>query len=369
MLRDAYKIPIAKPTITEDDIQSVVEALRKRCLSSGEYVQRFEREFAEFVGAKAAVAVNSGTAALQVALRACGVREGAEVITTSMSFAATSNSIITIGARPVYADIEVDTFNLDPTKVAKAITKKTSAIMPIHYSGQCCEMDAIREVADKHDIPVIEDAAPAAGGLYRGKKAGTLGKAAGFSFFPDKNMTTGEGGMMTTDEPAMAEVATNLRKNGAPTRYYHVDIGWNFKMPDFAAALGSSQLKRLPTTLRLKNQRAEYYTEKLAKVEGVATPVVRPYNFPTFMLYAIRLRTLVAREKVKKQLAEKGIETRVNFPPIHLQPIYRKMFGYSRGMLPVTEEVGDTELSLPIYPEMTEAEQDSVVDALRDALR
>jgi dTDP-4-amino-4,6-dideoxygalactose transaminase len=363
-----FKIPIAKPEVTSDDVASVVEALEKGNLSSGEYVERFEKAFASFVGARHAVAVNSGTAALQVALKTMGVGQGDEVITTSFSFAATSNAIVLAGARPVYVDIEEDTYNVDPRLTEKAITRKTKAIMPIHYGGQCCEVDEIKELAEKHDLRFIEDAAANAGSLYKGKRAGSLGDAAGFSFFPDKNMTTGEGGMLTTNDAEVAERARYLRKNGATTRYYHVDIGWNFKMPDFCAALGLSQLKRLDGTISRKDKVALMYSETLASIPKVKPPTVLNHNKHTWMLFAIRV-TKSRRDKLMKNLAAKGIETRINWPPIHLQPAYVRLFGFERGILPRTEKAGDDIVSLPIYPSMSREEVGLVTTAISEEMR
>lgn len=208
-----FKIRVAEPNITEEDAQAVYNAVKEECLSgSGPYNKQFEEKFAKFIGTKYAITVNSGTAALHLSLEALGIRDGDEVITTPFTFAATSNVIVMQNARPVFSDIEPETFNLDPTKIEKAITPNTKAIMPIHYAGQVCEMDEINEIAQKHSLYVIEDAAPAAGATYKGKRAGTLGDIAGFSFFPDKNMTTGEGGMIVTDNSELAEKCQILKR-------------------------------------------------------------------------------------------------------------------------------------------------------------
>jgi len=363
-----WKIRIAEPVITDDDVKMVVEALRKKCLSPGEYAQKFEKAFATYIGAKKAVAVNSGTAALHLCLAALDIGPGDEVITTPFSIAATSNVIVCQGAKPVFVDIEPETYNLDPKRIEAAITPKTKAIMPIHYGGQCAEMDEIMEIAEKHGLWVIEDAAPAAGSLYKGRKAGVLGHAAGFSFFPDKNMTTGEGGMITTNIPSIAEKAWILSRHGAPSRYHNIYVGWNFKMPDFAAALGLSQLKRLEQVLEQKNRLAQYYTDRLKEIKRLHPPKVKPYNRHTFMLYAIRTEKPVIRERVKKALYKEGIETRINFPPIHLQPAYLKLFKYKKGAFPITEHVADTILGLPIYLDLSSKQQDLIVSTIANVL-
>jgi perosamine synthetase len=364
-----FKIPIAKPIVTSEDIDLVIEALSGGNLSSGEYVEMFEKEFAQYVGCRYAVAVNSGTAALEVALKALGIEPGDEVIVPSFTIAATANVVVLLGAKPVFAEVEAETYNLDPKSVKQSITNKTRGIMPIHYAGQCAEMDEINEIAKDNSLFVVEDAAPAAGALYKGRKAGTLGYAAGFSFFPDKNMTTGEGGMLTTDDKDVAERARYLRKHGAPTRYYNVDIGWNYKMPDFCAALGLSQLRRLEEVIQRKNQLAKIYEEKLGQIPEITTPMVKKYNRHTFTLYAIRVTSNRIRENIRIHLESRGIETRINFPPVHLQPIYQSIFGFKRGFLPRTEEISDTIISLPIFPSMSEAESDLIVESIKNAMK
>ena len=208
-----FKIRVAEPNITEEDAKAVYQAVKENCLSgSGPYNKQFEYEFSKYLGIENAVTVNSGTAALHLSLEALGIKNGDEVITTPFTFAATSNVIAVQNAKPVFVDIESETFNIDPSKIEKSITSKTKAIMPIHYAGQSCEMDEINEIAQKHNLHVIEDAAPAVGALYKGKKAGTLGDIAGFSFFPDKNITTGEGGMIVTNDSELAEKCQILKK-------------------------------------------------------------------------------------------------------------------------------------------------------------
>ncbi len=363
-----YKVPIAIPNVTDDDISAVVGALKENALSSGEFVDRFEKEFADFVGTKHAVAVNSGTAAIEVSLKTVGVGPRDEVIVPSFTIAATSNAVITLGAKPIFVDIEETSYNLDSNLIEKAITPKTKAIMPIHYAGQCADMRPILEVANKHNIPVVEDAAPAVGALYQGSKAGTFGRTGCFSFFPDKNMTTGEGGMLTTNDQSIAEKAKYLRKHGASSRYYNVEVGWNYKMPDFCAALGSSQLRRLAQVLKRKNEIAQYYSEEFEKTEGILPPSVRESSYHTFTIYPIRTKDESSRQRIRQQLEEKSIETRVNFPPVHLQPVYVDMYKFKRGYLPVTESVGDTVVSLPIFTAMTPDIQDLIIRSVRGAV-
>lgn len=364
-MSDQFKIRVAEPNITEEDISSVCQALRENRLSSGPYAEKFENAFASYVGTKYAVAVNSGSAALHLALESLGIKNGDEVITTPFTFAATSNVIVLQNAIPVFVDIESKNYNLDPSKIESAITDKTKAIMPIHYAGQCAEMDEINEIAKKHGLFVIEDAAPSTGGSYKNKKAGSLSDVAGFSFFPDKNITTGEGGMITTDNEEVANTCRILKKNGAEKRYYNTHIGWNFKMPDPNAALGISQLKRIDSVVDAKNRLAKYYTSKLSEIEGITPPFVNDYNRHTYMLYSILTKNNDHRQKIIDELAKNRIETRINFPPMHLQPIYKKLFGFEKGILPITENIAERVLGLPIFVKMTQEEQDEVIGIIR----
>ena len=362
-----FKIRVAEPNIEEDDAKAVYKAVKEKCLSgSGPYNKQFEKNFAEYIGTKYAVAVNSGTAALHLSLEVLGIRDGDEVITTPFTFAATSNVIIMQNAKPIFVDIEPETFNLDPLKIESAISSKTKAIMPIHYAGQPCEMDAINEIAKKHNLYVIEDAAPAVGSTYKGKKAGTLSDIAGFSFFPDKNITTGEGGMIVTNNSEFAQKCQILKKNGASKRYYNTSIGWNFKMSDINAALGISQLKRIESIIERKNSCAKFYDELLSTIPEITVPTVREYNRATYMLYSILIKDNELREKIRIGLETKGIETRINFPSMHLQPAYIEKFGDTKGSLPISEDASERILGLPIFINMTQTDQELVVNAIKE---
>jgi len=366
-LSSHFKIRVAEPNIEEEDAKAMYQAVKENRLSSGKYVEEFENEFAKYVGVKEAIAVNSGTAAIHLPLESLNLNAG-EVITTSFTFAATSNVIVLQNMKPVFVDIEPETYNIDPKKIEAAITTKTKAIMPIHYGGQCAEMDEINEIAGKHNIHVIEDAAPALGGIYKNRKAGTLSKISGFSFFPDKSITTGEGGMVTTNDSDLAEKCRILRKNGASKRYYHDYIGWNFRMPDPNAALGKSQLKRIEKIIKLKNEKADYYKEKLQNIDDVVPPLVKNYNRHTFMLYSILTKNNSQRQKIITELNKKGIETRINFPPVHLQPVYAKRFNFKVDSLPVTEDIANRILGLPIFIKMTNEQQDIITESIKRSI-
>lgn len=364
-----YKIRVGQPYITEEDAQAMYEAVKGAFLGPGPYVEKFEKEFARYVGTKDAVAVNSGTSAMLLPLAALNIKEGDEVITTPYTFAATSNVIVLNKAKPVFVDIEPDTFNLDPDKIEKAITSKTRAIMPIDYAGQSAESVLINEIAQKHNLVVIEDGAPALGATHKSRKVGSISAVTGFSFGPDKNMNTGEGGMITTDDVKLAETCRILRKNGAEKRYYHTHIGWNVKMQDPSAALGLSQLKRIESIIEIKNKIAQQYTEILKKINGITTPIVKPYNKHTFMLYPILAKDNQQREKIRLALDENGIETRINFPPVHLQPIYRKLLGTKEGMFPIAEEMAGRTLGLPIFLKITLEQQERIAEIITNAIR
>lgn len=337
-------------------------------MSGGKYVALFEAELSAYLGGAEVVVVNSGTASLHISIMALGIKPGDEVITTPFSITATSNVIVHMGARPVFADINPRTFNLDPECVKEKITEKTAAIMPIDYGGQVCDMDELNEIAERHGILVIEDAAPALGGLYRGRKAGTLGDAGGFSFFPDKNITTGEGGAAIFRDPEHAERARILRKHGARERYHNTLIGYNWKMPDFAAALGISQLKRLDLIINEKRQLARRYSDAFEKMEGVQPPYVEPWNEHSYTIYSILLDSPELRQKTKRRLDEESVETRINFPPIHKQPAFVEAFA-DMGRYPSAERAGELILGLPIYTGLTGEQQELIVDTIEDAVR
>ena len=368
ILSGKFHIPSAEPNITEDDAKAAYNAIKEGRLSSGSYVKKFEQEFANYIGTKFAIAVNSATSGLQLSLASLGIYDG-EVITTPFTYAATSNVIVHQNAKPVFVDVDKTTYNIDPDKIEKAITKKTRAIMPIHYGGQCSEMEEISEIASKHNLFVIEDAAPAIGATHKQRKAGTFGIISAFSFFPDKNLTTGEGGMVVTSDPELADKCEELRKNGASSRYHHTSIGWNFKMPDPNAALGLSQLKRIESIIATKNKIAKYYQVSLEKINEIQPPIVKEYNLHTFMLYSILTKDLKQREEIKNALADKGIESRINFPSVHLQPIYKQMFGFQSGSFPISENLSDRILGLPIFFSMKEEQQDQIVNVIREIVK
>src|SRR3990172_6819171 len=359
-------IPIAKPLIGEEEINAVAEVLRSGNIAEGERVKRFEAAFAEFTGTSHAVAVNSGTAALHVALLAHDIGQGDEVITTPFSFVATSNSVLFTGARPVFADIKENTFNIDPGSIVERINSRTKARIPVHLYGQAADMKSILEIAEDHDLIIIEDASQAHGAAFEGKKVGSFGTGT-FSFYPTKNMTTGEGGMITTDDKKVAERAGMIRSHGSRKRYYHEILGYNLRMTDMAAALGLVQLKRLDGFNEARINNAEYLTDRLNKIKGIRVPYIEKRCRHVFHQYTVRIENDIPRDDVASILNSKGVGTGIYYPvPIHRQPLYKDM-GY-RDSLHVSEKAAQEVLSLPVHPAMSKEDLNTVCITLHEIL-
>lgn len=359
------KVPIAKPIIGEEEIENVVEVLKSGMIAQGPKVMEFEEKFANWIGAKYGIATNSGTSALHVALLACGIGEGDEVITTPFTFIASGNAIVYTGATPVFADIDLDTYTIDPDKIEDLITDKTKAILPVQLYGQAADMDKIREIAEKHDLKIIEDAAQAHGAEYNGEKVGTLGDMACFSFYPTKNMTTSEGGMITTDDEELAKKAQMFRAHGASERYHHDEIGYNFRMTDIAAAIGLAQLNVIDEFNNKRISNANYLNEQLKDVEGIVTPK-SPDNYKhVYHQYTVRVEK-GNRDDWVEFLTNKGIGTGIHYPiPLYNQPIYKKLG--IEGDCPLAEKAADNVISLPVHPSLTKEDLDLVVDAVKEA--
>jgi dTDP-4-amino-4,6-dideoxygalactose transaminase len=374
-------IPIARPDVSEEEIAEVIDSLRSGWITYGPKTQQFEAEFAEAAGAKYAVGLNSCTAGMHLALIAAGIGPGDEVITTPITFSATVNVIVHVGATPVLADICADDLNIDPDAVAAKITPRTRALMPMHYGGQACRMDELLDLARRHNLKVIEDAAHAAGAAYRGRPVGAIGDAAAFSFYPTKNMTTSEGGMLTTDDAELAEMTRVLRKHGLSTdawkrhrpdgnSFYDVIApGFNYAMTDLQAAIGRGQLKRLPEFNARRAEIAARYNAGLEDVEEIETPVTRPEVTHGWHLYVIKLKLealRIDRNEFEKELRARKIGTSVNFIPIHYHSYYREGFGFHKGDYPVAEDSFERMLSLPMYPGMTDADVDRIVSGIKE---
>ena len=375
-------LPIARPDIDAADIDEVVDTLRSGWLTYGPKTQRFETEFKQLAGAEYAVATNSCTAGLHLSLLAAGLGPGDEVITTPLTFAATANVIVHAGATPVLADISYDDLNIDPEQIERRITPRTKAIMPVHYAGHACRMDEILDIARRHNLVVIEDAATAAGSAYRGRPVGSLGDMTVFSFYPIKNMTTGQGGIVTTNHPEYAERLGSLRNHGLDSNawnrysaeasrpfYTLSEPGFNYGMFDLLAAVGLGQLQRLPEFNARRTDLAAHYTRLFADVPQVEVPTVSPDVTSNWHLYVMRLRdTTLGRDDLVTALKARGIGTSVHYYPVHYHPYYREHFGFREGDYPVCESEFDRILSLPLFPQMTEHDVERVVEAVKAIL-
>ncbi|HEY3168488.1 MAG TPA: DegT/DnrJ/EryC1/StrS family aminotransferase [Candidatus Binatia bacterium] len=372
-------LPFHTPEIGEEEIRSVVETLRSGWLTTGEKVKRFEADFAKYVGCQHAVAVNSGTAALHLALDAIGIQEGDEVIVPTMTFTATAEVVLYFKAKPVLVDCDADTFNIDPLDIEKKITSKTKAIIPVHMTGQSCDMDRIMEIARRHNLKVIEDAAHALPTRYNGKMIGTIGDVTCFSFYVTKPIATGEGGMAVTDNPEWAERMRIMSLHGiskdAWKRYtnegswfYEVLFpGFKYNLTDIAAALGIEQLKKCNRFWAARKTIAAAYDEGFAAVPEIRQPVCAPDSQHAWHLYIIQLETerlRIDRAEFISALKDRGIGTSVHFIPLHLHPYYRDMFGYKPEDFPTASRVFERIISLPIYPSMSKESVHRVIAAV-----
>ncbi len=353
-------IPIARPQIGEEEKQAVLEVLESGILAQGPRVQAFEEAFAEYCGVKYAIATSSGTTALHVALLAHGIGPGDEVITTPFTFIASANAILYAGARPVFVDIDPATFNIAPDRIKAAITKRTKAIMPVHLFGLPADMGPIMEIAERYGLIVIEDACQAHGAEYLGKRVGSFGTGC-FSFYPTKNITTGEGGMITTNDERVAEKCRIIRQHGMRKRYYHDELGFNFRMTDIHAAIGLSQLQKLERFNEARIANARYLS---ARLQGVQPPVVPEGRRHVFHQYTIRASD-GQRDSLLEGLKKRGIGVEVYYPvPVHQQRIYRDL-GYNL-TLPEAEKAAREVLSLPVHPGLSLRDLEAIVEAVNE---
>lgn len=361
------KIPWALPFIGEEEENEVADTVRSTWVTMGPKVERLEREVAAYIGVKHAVAVSSGTAALDVALKALGIGPGDEVIVPALTYIATANAVMYQHATPVLADIDPRTFNIDPNDVMKRITPKTKCIVPIDYGGQAADYEALIDIAEKYGLLIVEDGAESLGGQHKGRKLCSFGAVSTVSFHAAKVITSVEGGMVLTDDPHLAERARIIRNQGEDpvNKYCHTLLGHNYRMTDLHAAIGIAQFRRLDDVLRKRAEIADYYTEQLRELEGIITlPYVDAANRHAWFFYPVLVKN---REVIVQYLAEKGIDTRIAWPlPIHKQPIYRNLLGQVH--CPVAERIADSILNLPLYYEMTEEELRYVVIHFKDAV-
>jgi dTDP-4-amino-4,6-dideoxygalactose transaminase len=358
-----WKIALSDIDFGDEEIEEVTKVLKSKWLSMGPFTQRFEEEFANYLGVKYAFGTSSGTAALHIAHKVLGIKEGTEVIVPSLTFIATANSVLYCEAKPVFADItSLDNFNISPDDILEKITDKTKAITIVHYGGYPCDMDVITEIANDHDLKVIEDAAHAPGAEYKGKKCGTIGDIGCFSFFANKNLVTGEGGMVVTNDDALAEKIRIMRSHGMTTltwdrhkghahSYDVIDMGFNYRINEMASALGLVQLKKLERNNEKMRKIVEEYRKRLGNISGISVPFKDYKEKSSCHIFPILLSKNIQRDEFIDKLKERGIQTSIHYPPIHLFTYYRRMFS-KEWMLPKTEFVGEHEVTLPLHPMM-----------------
>ncbi len=363
-------IPMAAPDISEADVHAVAEVIRSGRLALGPKTSAFEQSMANYVGVKHAVAVSSGTAALHLIVRALGIGSGDEVLVPSFTFAASVNVLLYEGAKPVFVDIEPETYNLDPQDLEKKITHRSKAIMAVDVFGHPAEWDAILQVAEKHGLRVIDDSCEALGARYKGRMVGQFGDAAAFAFYPNKQMTTGEGGIIVTNNDEVARLARSMRNQGRGemgTWLLHERLGYNYRLDEMSAALGLSQLSRIEDFLAKREAVASMYTSRLSEVAGVSAPRVKPHVRMSWFVYVITLERGLDRDRVAKELEARGIPSRGYFSPIHRQP-YVKNFVDDIEPLPITDAIASRTLALPFFNDLSEDQIDAVVDALEKAV-
>ena len=367
------KYPIAKPYITKEEEQYVLEVLRSGILSIGPKVEEFEKKFAKYVGVKYACAVSSGTAGLHLAMIAAGIKKGDEVITSPFSFVASANSILYVGAKPVFIDIDPVTYNFNPEEIEKKITKKTKAILVVHIFGQPADMDLVLKIAKKYKLKIIEDACESIGAAYKGKKVGTFGESAVFAFYPNKQMTTGEGGVLVTDSEKIDKLCRSLRNQGRAENMQWLDherLGYNYRMDELSAAVGLAQIEKIDFLISERRKIAGWYNKFLSRYPKlVQIPQIAGGNTHTWFVYVAFLKNKkINRDDLITHLAAKGVSTKPYLPSIHLFSFYKKMFGYKKGDFPISELVSDKGIALPFYIGLKEADIKYICEKFIDSI-
>lgn len=360
-------IPYAKQWISEEDIKEVEKVLRSDWITQGPSIDEFEEKVAEYCDAKYAVATSSGTDALHLAYLAVGIKEGDEVITTPMTFVATANAVVYCGGVPVFADIDLATLNIDPVEIEKKITEKTKAIAPVDFAGVPCDYKAIKEIAEKHNLIIVEDACQALGATYKGKKIGGLNDFTVFSFHPAKHITTGEGGMVLTNNKEFADKMRKLRHHGAvknPDKggwYYDIEeLGYNFRITSFQCALGISQFKKLDKFVERRREIVKMYNEAFSDIDEIITPKEMEHIKSSWHIYPIQFKTS-DRRKVFDKFRDNKIGVQVHYTPVHLLSFYKKKFGCKEGDYPLAEKYSNRAITLPLFPKMTDSQVERVI--------
>ncbi|GMB09125.1 UDP-4-amino-4,6-dideoxy-N-acetyl-beta-L-altrosamine transaminase [Thermolongibacillus altinsuensis] len=377
-IRNSY-LPYGRQWIDDDDIEAVVEVLKGDYLTTGPYVSKFEQAVAQYVGAKYAVAFSNGTAALHGACFAAGIVQGDEVITTPMTFAASANCVLYQGGTPVFADIDEKTYNIDPNKIEEKITNKTKAIIPVDFTGQPVELERILEIAKKYNLVVIEDAAHALGATYKGRKIGSISDMTMFSFHPVKHITSGEGGIITTNNKEYYEKLLQFRSHGITREkdklnechgpwYYEMQfLGYNYRMTDIQAALGTSQLKKIDKFIELRRKYVAMYNEAFKDMDEIITPFQHEDGESSWHLYIIRLKLdqlTASRREIFEALQQQNIGVNVHYIPVYFQPYYQQL-GYKKGICPNAEKLYEEMITLPLFPAMSEKDVNDVIKAVK----
>ena len=373
------RVPLSSPDITEKDIEAVVEVMKTRFLSIGPKVVEFEKRIVGYAGTRYAVAVNSGTSALHLIIRGMEIKEGDKVLTTPFSFISSSNCILFEKAEPLFVDIDGKTLNLDPDKTEEQLKKmsqeelsQVKAIIVVDAFGQPADWDRFKEIGKKYNLRLIEDSAEALGAEYKGRKCGSFGEAGVFAFYPNKQITTGEGGIIVTDNKGLARLTRSMRSQGRGESGEWLDherLGYNFRMDELSSALGCSQMDRIEDILEKRSKVAEMYNQKLAEIEEVKIPYISPYTTKmSWFVYVIRLDKDINRGSVIEYLNQEGVQCKPYFTPIHLQPFYKKMFGFQEGDFPITEDVSGRTIALPFFNNLKEEQIEYVVERLKKSI-
>ncbi len=375
MVSTDEQIPLSSPDVSEAEIDAVVEVLRDRQLSLGPRLKAFEQAVAEYAGTRHAVAVSSGTAALHLAVRGLGWGAGDEVVTTPFSFISSSNCLLFEGITPIFADIDPGTWDLDPAAAESVITDKTRGLLPVDVFGRPCPMDAYLDIASRHGLDVLEDSCEAIGTTSNGRAAGSRAKAGAYAFYPNKQITTGEGGMLITDDEGLAMLADSMRNQGRGEGsgwLGHPRLGFNYRIPDILCAMGIVQMQRLEGFVAERRRVFETYGALLDDIEDITAPLpARDGERISWFVYVVTLPEGTPRNRrdaILEELRKRGIGCRNYFVPIHLQPFYRERFGFRAGMFPVTESVAERTIALPFFNALSEAQCARVVAALSEAL-
>ncbi|NLK22321.1 MAG: DegT/DnrJ/EryC1/StrS family aminotransferase [Epulopiscium sp.] len=362
------QVPLSRPDITDKEIEYVNKVLRSGILSIGPKVEEFEKMIAEYIGVKHAIAVNSGTSALHLIIKALGIKEGDEVITTPFSFIASSNCILFEKAIPVFVDIDEDTLNINIDKIEEKITDKTKAILTVDAFGQPMDMKKVKEIAQKHNLFFIEDSCESLGSAYNHIKAGSIADAAAFAFYPNKQITTAEGGVIVTNNDETAELCRSMRSQGRAITglwLYHERLGYNYRLSEIHSALGIAQMERIDEIIEKRSGVADYYNKRLREIPWVNRPIIDPnVTKMSWFVYVIRVEEDI-RNHLIDYLKENGVECKPYFTPIHLQPFYKKSHGYKEGDFEITEKAGNQCIAIPFYTNLEKEDIDYVVDVIK----